>query len=484
MRRVRGEHSGKVPVAVTPRMMPLVWQATAAVGTAVLGAVGLYVFLTWLLGLPLRPIGAQLEQQRQLADLVKVALGLAAGVGAAVALIVGYRRARVEEAASHRDDQRLFSSRYQDAADLLGHDKAAVRLAGIYAMARLADDWIEQRQQSIDVLCAYLRLPYDPKTAEPGEREVRLTVIRLISEHLQADAAPQSWRGRRLDFTGAVFDGGDFTGAIFDRGEGNLSGSVPTRVDDPQVAVPLEERSGAVSFAGAEFRGDVTFRGVRFGAIISFAGAIFSSGATRFHGAQFEGRVSFNEAMFVGATVDFRAASFLPESTVSFFGANFTSGIIQFGAKFKGGRVSFSSAKFSGSMVNFGTGMGIRILAVPGATAEFDGGEVSFRAAEFSSGIVSFAGATFGARFSSLFHGILKPDPAEMRVTFENSRFAGGTVIFDGAQFNGIGVDLQTAQVVGDGVPPVLPVDASGLLLPESWNVREPSSPAPNGEAR
>jgi hypothetical protein len=62
------------------------------------------------------------EQQQLLADLVKIALGLAASVGAAVALVVGYRRARVDEAASHRDDQRLFSSRYQDAAGLLGDE--------------------------------------------------------------------------------------------------------------------------------------------------------------------------------------------------------------------------------------------------------------------------------------------------------------------------------------------------------------------------
>jgi hypothetical protein len=74
-------------------------------------------------------------------------------VGAAFALVIGYRRARVEEAGAHRDDRRLFSTRYQDAADLIGHDQAAVRLAGIYAMARLADDWVEQRQQCIDVLC-------------------------------------------------------------------------------------------------------------------------------------------------------------------------------------------------------------------------------------------------------------------------------------------------------------------------------------------
>ena len=32
---------------------------------------------------------------------------------------------------------------------------AAVRLAGMYAMAGLADDWKENRQTCVDVLCAY-----------------------------------------------------------------------------------------------------------------------------------------------------------------------------------------------------------------------------------------------------------------------------------------------------------------------------------------
>jgi hypothetical protein len=117
-------------------MGPLLLQAALAVVGALLGAVILYAVLTWLLDLPLRPSRSAVEQQKQLADVVKVALGLAAGVGAAIAIVVGYRRARVEEATSHRDDQRLFASRYQDAAELLGHEKAAVRLAGVYAMSR------------------------------------------------------------------------------------------------------------------------------------------------------------------------------------------------------------------------------------------------------------------------------------------------------------------------------------------------------------
>lgn len=210
-------------------MMPRLWQAVIAVTAALLGAFLLYWLLTWLVHLPLRPSehGAAQQgdaQQRLIEDLVKVSLGLAAGVGAAVALVVAYRRAKVQEAASHRDDhasqredERLFSDRFREASDLLGHDSAAVRLAGVYALARLADDWADQRQQCVDVLCAYIRLPYDPEDSSPGQKEVRLTVLRLVGALLR-QGARGSWQGLDFDFTGAVFDGGDLHGAQFSAG--------------------------------------------------------------------------------------------------------------------------------------------------------------------------------------------------------------------------------------------------------------------------
>jgi septal ring factor EnvC (AmiA/AmiB activator) len=50
---------------------------------------------------------------------------------------------------------RTLNERFATAADKLGSDKPpAVRLAGVYAMAGLADDWEENRQTCVDVLCA------------------------------------------------------------------------------------------------------------------------------------------------------------------------------------------------------------------------------------------------------------------------------------------------------------------------------------------
>src|SRR5437868_3015455 len=62
---------------------------------------------------------------------------------------------------------RTLNERFATAAGQLGSDKpSAVRLAGVYAMAGLADDWSENRQTCVDVLCGYLRMPYEP---DPGD---------------------------------------------------------------------------------------------------------------------------------------------------------------------------------------------------------------------------------------------------------------------------------------------------------------------------
>jgi len=108
---------------------------------------------------------------------------------------------------------RTLNERFATAAEQLGNDKPAVRLAGVYAMAGLADDWQENRHTCVDVLCAYLRMPYKPgpgqdapepqRLAFQANREVRHTVIRVISAHLKKDAAV-SWQGLNFDFTGVV----------------------------------------------------------------------------------------------------------------------------------------------------------------------------------------------------------------------------------------------------------------------------------------
>ncbi|WP_159061283.1 hypothetical protein [Streptomyces europaeiscabiei] len=131
-------------------------------------------------------------------DAIKIALAVVAGVGGVVALVVAYRRQHLSEATDLREYDKALIERFGAAAEQLGTDQPAVRMAGAYAMARLADEWPQERQMCIDVLCGYLRMPHapDPPTDDQAlaswqrEREVRVTVLRLRHRFL--------WRDRSL----------------------------------------------------------------------------------------------------------------------------------------------------------------------------------------------------------------------------------------------------------------------------------------------
>lgn len=71
-------------------------------------------------------------------------------------------------------------------------------------------------------------MPYDPekKADQPGEQEVRHTVLRLVGNHLRP-GAPVSWQGYDLDLTGAVLDGGDLRSAKFTSSPGVPRGGNP-----------------------------------------------------------------------------------------------------------------------------------------------------------------------------------------------------------------------------------------------------------------
>lgn len=139
---------------------------TLAFAAAVLVSAGVFLSLVVLLDFQEIDKTAKLDA-KTLFDLVKLSFGVVAGAGALVALVVAYRRQRVDEAGAHREATRLHTERFSQAVDKLGSDSPAVRLGGVHALAGLADDAPDDslRQTCIDVLCAYLRLPFPPTPA-------------------------------------------------------------------------------------------------------------------------------------------------------------------------------------------------------------------------------------------------------------------------------------------------------------------------------
>jgi hypothetical protein len=69
---------------------------------------------------------------------------------------------RVADASERDAIERRITELYTKAADQLGSGNSAVRLAGLYAFERLAQSHSDHRQTIVDVICAYLRMPFVP----------------------------------------------------------------------------------------------------------------------------------------------------------------------------------------------------------------------------------------------------------------------------------------------------------------------------------
>ena len=171
-------------------------------GLALGFAVVLGGLLWWALGEP-ELTGRQAWTTSNTFDALKIVLLVVAGSGGVVALTVSYRKQRLSESAEHREATRLFTERYNRAAELLGSKDASVRVASLYAIAGLADEWAQGRQICINVLCASRRTP-PPQDSGHGRPDWPAwdTMEQIITTHLRPGSDPH-WQGYKFDLTGA-----------------------------------------------------------------------------------------------------------------------------------------------------------------------------------------------------------------------------------------------------------------------------------------
>ncbi|WP_214106788.1 pentapeptide repeat-containing protein [Acrocarpospora catenulata] len=265
-------------------------------------------------------------------EILRTALAAGAGVGAAITLALAFRRQRqlelhnavttrhaerIAAASEHDATERRVTDLYTKAAEQLGHDKAAVRLAGLYALERLAQDNPGHRQTIVNVICAYLRMPYIPPTLptsssppsspgpwagtashpghgpdSEGERQVRLTAQTILADHLRdvhtsdervtEPADHRFWDGMILDFTGATL--------------------INFSLSDCRMAEARFHQAtfiGHAGFDGATFSDHAGFLNATFSGDAGFDGAAFS-GAALFVCTTFSGSAGFNTATFSG----------------------------------------------------------------------------------------------------------------------------------------------------------------------------------------
>ncbi|MGH3548787.1 MAG: pentapeptide repeat-containing protein [Pseudonocardiaceae bacterium] len=323
-------------------------------------------------------------------DAVRTAGALMAGAGGAIALLLSARRQRSTELtlvhqrevaqATERDaaEQRI-TELYTRAVDQLGAEKAPVRLGSLHALERLAQNNPAQRQTIVDVICAYLRMPFTPPDDQAPdddapmdmhdrygqcrqELQVRLTAQSILTAHLNPQAPAVFWADidlnlaeahlhqlslsachvRRARFDGAMFAGGaGFNQAKF---------SSDALFDGAKF-------TGYAGFKGTEFVENAKFVGVEFVETADFVGAKFT-GKVWFCRAEFTGwHVWFREATFIG-DADFHRAKFAQDGQVAkdgkasqdvlFDGARFT-GSARFSVVEFGGKARFVGVKFAGN---------------------------------------------------------------------------------------------------------------------------------------
>lgn len=183
-------------------------------------------------------------------------LAMATGLAALLAVFNTARNADTARRTFQLGERGHDTDRFSKAVEQLGSGQAPVRLGGLYALEQLAQNNPALRQTIVDVICAYLRMPWTPprnedrpkqiRTAHTGaparvnrdpaeERQVRLTGQRVLADHLRwqkhrwrqgpTAANPLFWPGIRLDLSGASlldagfggcrFDQADFRGATF-----------------------------------------------------------------------------------------------------------------------------------------------------------------------------------------------------------------------------------------------------------------------------
>ena len=285
-------------------------------------------------------------------------------------------------------------NRYTTAIEQLSNDKASIRLGGVYTLVGLVDEWladeiaipnIEERRKEgqviINNLCAYIRSPFllaeravqldEPyakdlqkdfdgnkekleadkqtfkqhKAALEEERQIRLSIIKEIREHLYNDREPGSWSGFDYNFSNAhFFYLTDFSDSLFDTSS-NFTQATFTEDSDFSGAIFTE-----ASFSGAEFTKNAGFFRAEFAKHTDFTEVTFIGNAT-FSEVKFAQSANFSKAKLT-EDADFSGAEFTEASfsetiftKASFSRAEFTQNADFSGAEFT--EASFSWVKFT-----------------------------------------------------------------------------------------------------------------------------------------
>ncbi len=335
------------------------------------------------------------------------------------------------------------------------------QMAAVLALAALADEWPDGRQDCVEVLCRYLRLPYDPAAAGPAESQVRLSVVDALRSHLDGTTGP-GWPGCRFDFSGATFDRGSLDGARFAGGAVSLTGCRFT--------------AGGLSLRQAVFSECVVECGqiaIDDGSTLDFTGARFDRCRTKFTGIELTaGLLGFQRTQWHAGVHDFREMH-LDGGEVRFDEAQFTASralsdpnewsLMDFAdSVLEAGTLSFRKARFeylleppphAGRKRRLGKGE-----EEPGIDEDarmWPADLLRFQEARLAGAVADFSGAEFIKGDISMFRTAVGST-----ILFRGAQFRGGHVSFTLNRLDGCLLDFShavfypDAQTVQDGLFP------------------------------
>jgi membrane protein implicated in regulation of membrane protease activity len=321
----------------------LITGAVAITGGIVVFAVSSRLIATMLLAFgALTIVTGWLLPVTSRADALKTG-GLAAGsVVALYALWLNDRRRRVDEerqqlehdrqqlenARADHERERAADDRFLRAVELLGHQADQVRVGALHALAGIARARPPYTQDVLDVLCSYLRRPFEhpdyadargttwqgPHDAAESDRwrVVRLTAQRLLSDLLPKTGTPDA-PAYDLDLTGATLEYCDLSHRVIGKFSARaLKLYQSNSFHHCEIRGPAwftASRSwGNLWLHHVEFHDRAWFSQVHTHAELSFEETVFHQ-KTSFEQASFHDRTSFENAVFT-RTPEFTNTSF------------------------------------------------------------------------------------------------------------------------------------------------------------------------------
>ena len=391
--------------------------------------------------------------------------------------------------------------RYIEAVDKLSSEKAPVRLGGVYALAGLIDEWldddnideetrIKEGQIIINNLCSYIRSPFSlaEKIEEYEAHQELENLQKLDSEKLDEEmssrlqillecfkdsneyekpkdiTADYAKFHEEQDVRRTIFDEMSKRSSTFTKNEkGEIIEIISGIWSDfdfdfsrAPIFYPLNNLTiEQGNFASARFYGEADFMNAKFTGGADFGGAEFTGNAG-FGGAEFAGNAGFGGAKFTGG-VGFLHTKFT--GSADFMNAKFTGGANFMLAKFAK-NAYFGNTEFARNAYFWGTEFA---RSADFGYAEF-AGNTDFLFAKFT-GTTSFEGAYF-KKSAPTFVEDSDSTQFSAQVDSEDYNFA----VCSGSK------PIQLGKAELDGIERQIPV-GTVLFDPDSDRISEPAKP-------